>query len=244
MFITNRVFIFLILFILLGSCAPSKRPPAGYFYNKGVTVESLLDVIDTGEIANFMAVVKVSVYSDGIHRGTFSGRLFYKRNSGLRAILFGPFNTIIADILVADSTVEVFLPSRGVIYKMVLPVGYILPDKRDILKDRALLKKKEDALELITVSTVTDIFRVFVFDKNSLTWNALRVYSRGGKLFEMKIRNHIKGIPLDFSLIYSSLKINIKLDDLQINDRVSKELFRLPEGFRQKSLSELLNEIY
>ena len=235
-------FVALVLIITLWGCAIYRKPPEGYVKEDEITTKRLLGIIDSSTITTLTADIRASIHTGDILRGTFTGRLLYKKAKGLRSYFMGPFGMVVADVLIKDSTVKLFLPSKGIIYSARIPAeGMFLVSGQELNRLKPVLKNNKDTVDLILIDN--SIYRIYTFDRHTLKWSRFRVYYDKERVIDMTIREHSGGIPVDFTLKYRGLSANIRINNLLIGQTIPDKAFTLPETGKSISLSELLYEM-
>ncbi len=110
--------------LLLGSaCAPKElvRQPELEPYAGPVTVEVLKSSVGFRDTKTIKALTEVSLFRNGRPEGSFSGVFGYQAPDSLKTSLFGPFGITVMDFLITGDLIQVYLPTREILYEMRAP---------------------------------------------------------------------------------------------------------------------------
>ncbi len=234
----------LILFLLIlttAGCAVRHRKPQPLLTQRDL-YEKLISTVDLSHIKTLTADVRVSIFSKNIRRGTFRGYLLYKKNLGLFCPVTGPFGMTVAEILIKDQLLELFLPSRNRVFYAYCPVESILPDRDKIKKSPYRIKETKKDVELSVINTeinTGELSRVYVFKKEDLLWEGVRVYTKKGGIFNIKIKDRVNGIPVDFSIYTGDYIIKVSLRNVRTNSSLKNSVFTRAYPVQRLPLTEL-----
>lgn len=109
--------------LTLTSCGSRElvRMPELEPYSGPVTVEVLRESIGFRDTKTIKALTEVRIVRNNEPAGSFSGVFGYQAPNSLKTSFFGPFGVTIMEFLIVKDILQVYLPSRNVLYEMISP---------------------------------------------------------------------------------------------------------------------------
>jgi len=109
--------------LTLTSCGSRElvRQPELEPYTGPVTVEVLRKSIGFRDTKTVKALTDVRIIRNNEPAGSFSGVFGYQAPNSLKTSLFGPFGITMMEFLIAKDMIQVYLPSRNILYEMISP---------------------------------------------------------------------------------------------------------------------------
>ena len=109
--------------LTLTSCGSRElvRQPELEPYTGPVTVEVLRKSIGFRDTKTVKALTDVRIIRNNEPAGSFSGVFGYQAPNSLKTSFFGPFGITIMEFLIVKDMIQVYLPSRNILYEMISP---------------------------------------------------------------------------------------------------------------------------
>lgn len=109
--------------LMLTSCGSKElvRIPELEPYSGPVTVEVLRESIGFRDTKTIKALTEVRIVRNNEPAGSFSGVFGYQAPNSLKTSFFGPVGITIMEFLIVKDMLQVYLPSRNVLYEMISP---------------------------------------------------------------------------------------------------------------------------
>ena len=241
----KKALIILLIVLSAAGCAVREERPQPFFTQREL-FDKLISTLDLSHIKTLTADIRVSLFSKNIHRGTFRGYLLYKKNHGLFCPVTGPFGMRVAEVLIRDQLLELFLPSSNRVYYAYCPVESILPDREKIKESPYRIKETQKGLELLVINrdvNSSELSRVYLFKREPLFWKAVRVYTKGGGIFNIKIKDRVNGVPVDFSITWGDYLVKVSLRNVKTNSSLKDSVFTRDYPVQRLPLTELLRAL-
>ncbi|RMG74148.1 MAG: hypothetical protein D6710_02095 [Nitrospirae bacterium] len=223
----KSVFLCLILLsVFFASCAPKVLGPSALMEEETLT-EELIKRIDLSYIKTLRAELRVSLYEGERHRGTFSGYIFYKRGLGFSARLLGPLSMTVADIIIKEGQLLLYIPSRGRLYTAKVSLEALLPDGESIRRSPHFIKKTSEGTALFTSDRTEGkkLTRIYYFSGDDLNWTELKIFTEDEQKIKVDIKKRIKKLPVRFTAGYKDLSLKVSLKNQVINGPISNRVF-------------------
>lgn len=242
----KTLFLLIIISTLCGCALRAKRPETAPPDSRTL-YERLIQQIDLSPISTLTASMRISIFSDEQHRGTFRGYLFYKKNKGLFSRIIGPLGMTVADALLKEDLFEVYISSKKTVYYTYNQISdSIFPDRHKIDKSPHQIRMSSQTIELSVLNTLkgsNEHSRLYVFDRKTLTWKALRIYMKNQKIITVEITNQKNRIPVGLSVRFGRYYIKISLRNIKINQSIKDGLFIRSYKCRRLPLDILLKQL-
>ena len=237
------------LVMLLSACAPreaARRPVQPAPVPAVVTPEVLYARADLSGIRTIRAAMKVRIRQGGESRGSFSGILLYERPGRLNARLFGPFRMTVMEILFSRGLLQVFIPSRDILYSGTIALNRLLPD-HDMLERSVKVMRESDNAYLLYIleqsGTERRVQAVYRFNKTDLSWNGLDLYSGGKRQVRMEIFKTENRLPAEMDININNTSFYLQLKDITLNRDLGEDYFMPLDASERYPLSLFLRNL-
>ncbi len=244
-FFKRNLLLFFILFSFT-ACAVTVHKTAPLPARREHLYKRLINKVDLSNIKTMTSEIRVSIFSKGKHRGTFKGYLFYKKHRGMSCRIIGPFGITMADILIKNHLFEMFIPSKSTVFytynsfEEILLGGSMLKNRPYYLREH----KKNIELSLINIESNTkEHSRVYIFDRSTLKWTGLKIYTKKGAIIAIKIKRLLKGIPVEFTVKTRDYSVRVSMKDIRVNTPVKESLFIKHFPAKRAPLDSLLKHL-
>ncbi len=225
-----RILTILTFFLLLYACAPKEaiQPERPLPIPEKITTEVLVERVDFSYIKTLRAALRVRIQQRGNAKGTFSGALFYSHPDRLDARFYGPFRLTVMEILFNRGLLQVFIPSRDILYSGTVAFKRLLPD-HDTLEGSVKFMKESDNAWLLYIleQDVTErrVKAVYSFNKTDLSWNALDLYADGKRQVRMEIFKTENRLPTEMDIHINDTSFYLQLKDITLNRDMGDDYF-------------------
>jgi len=197
------------LLLLAAGCAPGKeivRQPAVEPYTGPVTIEILKQSVGFRDIKTIKALTDVRVFNKGEPAGSFSGVFGYKAPDSLKTAFFGPLGLTVMEMLVTPKVLQVFLPSKNIIYEMLSP-GLSLSSFMHDSRFRYVMQAEGDFYALSAYNAADssdDPAMTYLFDKTYLLNRRIIVYRSAEQAVTLSFENFNGIVPELIRLSFSN----------------------------------------
>ena len=197
------------LALLVAGCAPKKeivRQPAIEPHTGPVTMEILKKSIGFRDIKTIKALTDVRVFKKGEPAGSFSGVFGYKAPDSLKTAFFGPFGLTVMEMLCTPEVLQVFIPSKNIIYEMLSP-GLSFSS---FMHDSRFRYVMEEEGEFYALSAYTDDDAAhgpvvkYLFDRTYLLNRRIIVYHSAEQAVMLSFENFNGIVPELTRLLFSN----------------------------------------
>ncbi len=190
----------LMILSLISGCAPKKeivRQPAIEPHAGPVTIEILKQSIGFRDIKTIKALTDVRVYKSGEPGGSFSGVFGYKAPDLLKTAFFGPFGLTVLEMLVTPEIIQVYVPSKNLIYEMLSP-GFSFSSFKHDSRFRYVMQEEEDVYALSAYDATdarTAPTMKYLFDKTYLLNRKIILYRSAEQAVTLSFENYNGAVP-------------------------------------------------
>lgn len=187
-----------LVIFLVTSCAPKElvRQPGIEPYSGPVTVEVLRASIGFRDTKTIKALTDVRIFKNGEPAGSFSGVLGYQAPDFLKTSFFGPFGITIMEFLIARDLLQVYLPSKDMLYEMSSP-GISFSSLTNE-KFRFTMQEEGESYVLLahdsTELAAAPVMK-YLFDRTYLLNRQIIVYKEGQKIITIYFDNFNGKVP-------------------------------------------------
>ncbi len=195
----SAICLFALLWVVAG-CAPKKeivRQPALEPYAGPVTIEILKQSVGFRNIQTIKALTDVRVFKQGEPAGSFSGVFGYKTPDSLKTVFFGPLGLTVMEMLLTPEVLQVFVPSRNIIYEMLSPAlsfSSLLHDSR--FRYEMQMEGDFYALSAYSAADAADGPAVtYLFDRTYLLNRRIIIYRSAEKALTLSFENFNGVVP-------------------------------------------------
>ncbi len=228
----SAISLFALVWVVAG-CAPKKeivRQPAIEPYTGAVTVEVLKQSIGFRDIRTIKALADVRVFKQGEPAGSFSGVFGYKAPDSLKTVFFGPLGLTVMEMLVTPEVLQVFVPSKNIIYEMLSP-GLSFSSLMHDGRFRYVMQTEGDfyALSAYNAADPTDSpAMTYLFDKTYLLNRRIIIYRSAEQALTLSFENFNGIVPELTRLSFSNGTA------MEVTFRESEFDTEIPDGFFRK----------
>lgn len=249
----RKAILVLSLGMLLVSCAkPAIKPvtpPMAKPAEGAVTIETLRDSLFLKEITSIKSEVSVQASKNGETLGTFSGILAYKAPDAVNLRLFGPLSLTVADLVMNEKLLQVYIPLRNTLYEGEAPSLSEFKTRKDLLYAVEELKNgyvlymlKESNPDDMPKSMEVELIGRYAFsNKTSPVNTGATLYRNKKQSLDISFEDFTGSLPLTLKVRAGSTELLMRLIEPEVNGEVSDEFF-MPkdhEGKEVKPLKEL-----
>ncbi|GMT48180.1 MAG: hypothetical protein IEMM0007_1746 [bacterium] len=243
-----KILTILTFFLLLYACAPKKaiQPERPLPIPEKITPEVLIERVDFSYIKTLRAALRVKIQQGGKAKGTFSGVLFYSHPDRLDARFFGPLRLTIMEILFNRGLLQVFIPSRDLLYSGTIALNRLLPDHDTLEKSVKVMKESDNAWLLYILEqngTERRVQAVYRFNKTDLSWNGLELYADGKRQVRMEIFKTEDRLPAEMDIYINNTSFHLQLKDITLNRDLGDDYFLPLDASERYPLSLFLRNL-
>jgi hypothetical protein len=240
---TARIASILLLLFLLFSCAPREavRPPLP---PGGITPAFLIGKITYDQIKTLNATVRIRMYQDNEFFTYLTGVLNFERPDLFSSSLFGPFGVTVMKMLIADDSLEIYLPNKDTLFAGGMKVPSLLPDRKTFKSLRSEVSEddKDFILTFFREEGKNQILSVrYFFSKDTLAYHRIEKYNGSRVLFTIEVKETTgENIPSKFSLSAGRSRFEVVMDNILINPEISRNAFAHIDAAKIRPLQDLL----
>lgn len=199
---------------------PAKRPLAPV-YNGPVSAEALADRIAFSGISGLRAEIMASFYSGRKHVGTFKGAMVMRPPDDMRVVLYDNFGNTVMDMVRADGSLEILVPSKDTIYLGQAPS--MMPQEGSTLEVSLIENENGRSEYLLTAGKQGHGTRQYQFDARTALNIAASVRADNGWLMEARFMDHLYeregNIPGSVVLSYGpDFRLEFNIKDLEASE--------------------------
>ena len=235
----------IIFSVALFSCAKKEtlRHAAIGPYEGPVTIEILKKSIGFGTVGSVKAFVDVTISRQGKTEESLNGVLGYKAPGKLRINLFGPFGLTVTEILISGELLQLFVPSKNVLYEWNSPEVTLTGLRNG--RFRYEMMAEGEMFVLLAYNTdeqKPEVTARYYFDRTYLLNRANCFYKDGSEVLRAEFYDFNGRVPERTRLSFSnSLLMDIALQEPEFDSDIPEEYFRTIEhGDRQiRSFQEI-----
>ncbi len=250
-----KILTILTFFLLLYACAPKEaiQPEKPLPIPENITPEVLAERIDFSYVRTLRAALRVRIQQRNNAKGTFSGALLYSHPDRLNIRLFGPFRLTVMEILFNRGLLQVFIPSRDILYSGTVAFKRLLPG-HDTLEGSVKFMKESDDVYLLYILDQEDeetrdklpgrrVMAVYSFNKTDLSWNALELYADGKRQVRMEIFKTENRLPTEMVIYINDTSFYLQLKDITLNRDMGEDYFLPLDASERYPLSLFLRNL-
>jgi hypothetical protein len=243
-----KILTILTFFLLLYACAPKEaiQPERPLPIPENITPEVLVERIDFSYVKTLRAALRVRIQQGGNAKGTFSGVLFYSHPDRLDARFFGPLRLTLMEILFNRGLLQVFIPSRDILYSGTIALDRLLPDHDTLEKSAKIMKESDNAWLLYILEqdgTERRVKAVYRFNKTDLSWNGLELYADGKRQVRMEIFKTENRLPTEMDIYINNTSFHLQLKDITLNRDLGEDYFMPLDASERYPLSLFLRNL-
>jgi len=226
--------------VLGSSCAPKElvRQPELEPYSGPVTVEVLKKSIGFRDTKTIKALTDVRILKKGEPAGSFSGVFGYQAPDSLKTSVFGPFGITIMEFLFARDLLQVYLPSKDILYEMNSPD--ISFSSLTNGRFRFTMQEEGDSYVLLAYESAdiaAEPAMKYLFDKTYLLNRRIVVYKEGEEIITINFDGFNGKVPEKTALSFgNSTEMNITLQEPEYDTDIPSEYFKEIEHTDKKVL--------
>jgi hypothetical protein len=216
----------IIVSLALLSCAPKKTvkvPP----YE--VTTSLLIEKISIDNVDTLMGASSIRIYKEEEYVAYLTGAMNYRKPDSFSITVFGPFGVTVMKMLIADETIEIYIPKKDTLYKTSLTIPFLLPDSEILGKYESSLDETKEDFIVTLFSPTEDNYIVssrYYFDKETLNNYKVEKYNSERPVFTLLIdQADQNNLPIEFSVIAGNSRFEIKANNLTINQDLPERAF-------------------
>jgi outer membrane lipoprotein-sorting protein len=244
--ILAKFFITAVFCFGLFSCAgrevlkPELQPHEG-----PVSLNVLRQSVGFGDVKSIKAFADVTVFRKDVRQSSLNGIFAYKAPGNMRINLFGPFGLTATEILISDEIIQIFVPSRNVLYEGASPgVSFTRAMNGNFVYE---MREEHDGYSLIGRSSDPGSpLTVYYFDRRYLLNRSMAFFRNGSGLMETEFSEFSGRVPGRMRLaLANGLNLDIKLKEPEFDTQIDDAYFRSieHENKQVKSFQEIFQLI-
>lgn len=172
----------------------------------------------------------IRIYKEEEYVAYLTGALTYRKPNMMAIAVFGPFGTTVMKVLIADGSLEIYIPKKDTLYKTDLGIPFLLPDSK-ILKDYEASVTETDNDYILGLYSSSDnnytLSSKYFFDKEPLRNYKIEKYNSDNPIFTIMIDKATEhNLPSEFSITAGKSRFEIKANTFTVNADISGDAFK------------------
>lgn len=238
----------ILILILVISCA--KTPAVKQTETKKITVPVTIELLKNSRvfknITSVKSVVSVKVSHGDDSKGEFNGIFAYKTPDKTNIRIFGPMGLNTMHMNITDSSLQIYIPPKNLIYEGTLPFSAGDLSEREYKYSFEELKEKYILYVLKNSGSSLELVGKYNFKKDTLFNSSTYFYSNGKHVMEITYSDFVNEVPRNIKMIFLNgfimeltmkepyLNTNIPDDYFNPVEKTGKEIKNILEFFDKK----------
>ena len=227
----------------LFSCArrevikPELKPYEGH-----VNMDVLKQSVGFGDVTSIKAFADVTVFRQNERQSSLNGIFAYKTPGQMRINLFGPFGLTATEILISDELIQLFVPSRNILYEGTVPgISFTRAMNGNFIYE---MQEEPDGYLLVgrSADPGSPVSAIYYFDRLYLLNRIIAIFSNGSGLMETAFSDFNGRVPERMRLAFANgLSLDVKLKEPEFDTEVPDTFFRSiePAGKEVKAFQDV-----